>query len=702
MFHQIYDRYFGEQVSDNRRVFNSIHLIAVIGLLCSTILTYLYIPGKVPFYTCIGTVIFFMLTAIEANRINNTKIPVVIMSFAFNNIFLAMVYLSYGRLVCMIPIYFIFGLLYTVLLLNDKWGLIITIIQTIFYLGLIIYASRGQISPLLQVDESFRDYSGIFIAIAVAGVFGGLAVWYRIRIQQEERKKADAIHAKIMEDYISKDIFLLNMSHEIRTPMNAIVGTVNLMLDQNVNDRVRDSVYNILNSCNALLSITNELMDVSKADSRQITVNTVKFDFGEFLYEIINMISVRLMDTGVDLYVEIDKKIPQYLYGDTSRLRQLFINILNNAVKYTQKGKIILRVICDEMMDETISLRVEVEDTGIGIRSEDLPKLFRVYERIHEDDEKQRGVEGTGLGLPICKEILNKLNGEIHVKSQYGVGSVFDFELALGVQAEPLLLSGLKTDRLNVLIYEKNEEAQSFLLGVLNTLGVSCQIPEDTKEFEEMILSRKFSHLLIAYERYMENIRFLDTMILSEKLILITDISRIVSLNKYGSIITRPAHALNVMAALGNRSNNYVHEIIRKGGFSCPGATLLVVDDNLTNLTVAGGLLKKYDATILTALSGMECLNILENNHVDLVFMDYMMPEMNGIDTLIKIREMEDPHMKSLPVIALTANVVNGAKEMFLDAGFDDYIAKPIEVDRIERALRTHLPRELIVVKQGN
>ncbi|MCR5223415.1 MAG: response regulator [Lachnospiraceae bacterium] len=699
MIQQIYDRFFGDQVSNDRRVFNSIHVISIIGLIFTTFLVYIYIPGRIVLYSSVGIVLLCMLTLVEANRIDNTKIPVIIMSSVFNYIFLPLAYLSYGRVVCVIPVYFIFGLLYCALLLSDKWGLILTIVQTVFYIALIIYGSSVQASPLLEGQELLRDYTGAYVAVVVSGFVGGLAVRNRIIIQEKERIRADQLHEMIMKDYITKDIFLVNMSHEIRTPMNAIVGTVNLLLEQNVNDRVRDGIYNILNSCNALLSITNELLDTSKTDIQQVTVNTGRYDLKELLLEIINMITVRLMGSEVDLYVEISDKVPRYLYGDASKIRQLFINLLNNAVKYTRTGRIDLKISTKVKSNEEVLLCVDVKDTGIGIKEENLPKLFLAYERVQEGEKAQRGVEGTGLGLAICQEILNKLGGEIRVKSEYHVGSTFSFFVPQKADMETMLVEEIKAGEMRVLLYEKDEEAQEYLQQILELLKVPYYCPEDTKDFEENLLSRQYSHLFLAYERYMENIKFLDTMIRNEKLVMITDISHSAPLYKYGCVIHRPAHVLNARSALTNESNNYVHEIIRKGGFTCPDATILVVDDNLTNLTVAQGLLKKYEATILTALSGMECLNILENSHVDMIFLDYMMPEMNGIDTLIKIREMDDPQNSMVPVVALTANVVNGAKEMFIEAGFDDYISKPVQIDRLERTLKTFLPREMIIAK---
>ena len=699
MIQQIYDRFFGDQVSNDRRVFNSIHVISIIGLIFTTFLVYIYIPGRIVLYSSVGIVLLCMLTLVEAKMIDNTKIPVIIMSSVFNYIFLPLAYLSYGRVVCVIPVYFIFGLLYCALLLSDKWGLILTIVQTVFYIALIIYGSSVQASPLLEGQELLRDYTGAYVAVVVSGFVGGLAVRNRIIIQEKERIRADQLHEMIMKDYITKDIFLVNMSHEIRTPMNAIVGTVNLLLEQNVNDRVRDGIYNILNSCNALLSITNELLDTSKTDIQQVTVNTGRYDLKELLLEIINMITVRLMGSEVDLYVEISDKVPRYLYGDASKIRQLFINLLNNAVKYTRTGRIDLKISTKVKSNEEVLLCVDVKDTGIGIKEENLPKLFEAYERVQEGEKAQRGVEGTGLGLAICQEILNKLGGEIRVKSEYHVGSTFSFFVPQKADMETMLVEEIKAGEQRVLLYEKDEEAQEYLQQILEQLKVPYYCPEDTKDFEENLLSRQYSHLFLAYERYMENIKFLDTMIRNEKLVMITDISHSAPLYKYGCVINRPAHVLNARSALTNESNNYVHEIIRKGGFTCPDATILVVDDNLTNLTVAQGLLKKYEATILTALSGMECLNILENSHVDMIFLDYMMPEMNGIDTLIKIREMDDPQNSMVPVVALTANVVNGAKEMFMEAGFDDYISKPVQIDRLERTLKTFLPREMIIAK---
>ena len=196
---------------------------------------------------------------------------------------------------------------------------------------------------------------------------------------------------------------------------------------------------------------------------------------------------------------------------------------------------------------------------------------------------------------------------------------------------------------------------------------------------------------------YYGDMRFLENELTKENLVIIASLNESISINKVGYVMTRPLHALNVSSVLLNNDSTYAREVVNKGGFTCPNATILVVDDNLTNLNVASGILRKYKATVLTALSGKEGLDVLRKQHIDIVFLDYMMPEMNGIDTLEAIRSMRDRSVAGLPVVALTANVINGAREMFMEAGFNDFISKPIEIDRLEKSLRTLLPKELLV-----
>ena len=291
------------------------------------------------------------------------------------------------------------------------------------------------------------------------------------------------------------------------------------------------------------------------------------------------------------------------------------------------------------------------------------------------------------------------MNGTISVKSEYHVGSTFSFKVPQQVEFFEPIAQIEDSARYRILVFEKNEDLSDNIKKVLESLGVSADYALSRMEFEAMLLSNRYSHVIIASERYLSNIRFIERKLKDEKLIVICEISQSIQLDRNGYLLIRPVHIMNVAMAIQSENNSFVREIITKGGFSCPDANILVVDDNITNLDVAMRLLKKYDANVLTASSGAECITILNTHPVDLVFLDYMMPEMNGIDTLEHIRNLPSQKLKQLPIIALTANVINGAREMFLEAGFCEYIAKPIEIDRLERALKTFLPKDLIVLK---
>lgn len=697
MINNLKNTFWGNDVEGEVRVFNNIHLISIIGLLFSAVLSYIFIPEDSAFYMTIGIAIMAMLTFVEANRTQNYRIPVIIMSVFFNFFYLPYLFIAFGKYTCMIPVYFIFGLLYSILLINDHYGVLMVFIQTAFHIILIINFISYRFNSATAKYATFKDYLGVYIAIVFSGLIGGMAVKFKITQQKKETTLADALHSQLMQDYMSKNIFLINMSHEIRTPMNAIVGTVNLLLEQDINEHVRDCVYNILNSCNALLSITNELMDISKADLDEIPLTIVRYDLNEMIMEITNMMSVRLMDSHVSLYIELDENMPRYLYGDSAKIRQIFVNLLNNAVKYTNDGKIILRIKSTPIDSENIQFYAEIEDTGMGIKEENLEKLFKVYSRVQEDEQRQ--IEGTGLGLTLCQEYIRRMNGHINVTSTYHVGSIFSFDLPQKVDGHEKIVNINPCRGANVLVLETEPERLFYLKGILSKIKIAVSYAEDEMEFKKYLSSESYTHILISYENYSLLKDQLNDLLSGQKLVLMSDIAQIATIEQSGCILTRPINLINLVVALSNQTNNYVHEIIRKGGFVCPKATIMVVDDNITNITVANGILRKYNATVLTALSGKECLTVLESHHVDMIFLDYMMPEMNGIDTLEAIRKLPDPYFAKLPIISLTANVVNGAREMFLNAGFDDYISKPIEVERIERALKTFLPRDYIEIK---
>lgn len=689
--------YNKKELSSDMFMFNVIHTICVIGMLVLTIFIPFFFEDVRAVYMNFGICVLFLLTMIEANRTGRVSVSVVFMSVVFNVLFMPSMMFLFGKYVCVIPVYFLFGILYTVLMLDAKRATILSIFESAIYMAVLVISLRviPTLPPDAEKNDIFVVYGGAFVAVIIVGLCSGAAIRFRFLGYERSFAEAERLKAEALDAYVAKDMFLINMSHEIRTPMNAIVGTVDLLLDQKVSEHVSDNIYNILNSCNALLSITDELMDLSKSESGEINLYSSTYDLSDLLMEVINMMTVRLTESNLDFFVDINKNIPRYLYGDASKIRQLLSNILNNAIKFTHFGRISLRVDFKVLNSDSIELIVDVEDTGVGIRKEDIPKLFVKSEKSKSDSSVET-IDGSGMGLAICSEIIEEMNGEISVQSEYNKGSVFTIKIPQKFTSMDIVAYIPDADQYKILIFEKNKDNYDQVKKTLDSLGLESDQARNKQDFERLLNVNRYTHVFVSNERYEECESFLNERLISEKIVAFLDIDDNVLINKATSALTRPIHSLNIAALIKNETNSYVRDISRKGGFKCPQATILVVDDNYTNLNVASALISKYQANVITALSGKECLRIIRETDVNLIFLDYMMPEMDGIDTLENIRKIPGSQYASMPVVALTANVISGAREMFLEAGFDDFMAKPISVDKIERVLKKYLPKEYV------
>ncbi|MCR5686707.1 MAG: response regulator [Lachnospiraceae bacterium] len=676
-----------------------IHSICIIGMLIITCIIGLFIEDPKAIYLSFGTCVMFVLTMAEANRTQRFKQCVIFMSLFFNFVYMPEIYRLFNRNISVIPVYFLFGILYSIIMIDAKTAVILGSAETAFFTAFLVFMrnrmTTGLESPMRR--DIVISYTAALIAEVAVGVCAGAAVRFRFMFHQKMQEEAEEKKVEAMDAYIAKDMFLINMSHEIRTPMNAIVGTVDLLLDQEVSEHVSDSVYNILNSCNALLSITDELMDLSRSENGSVELFASTYDLSDILNEVINMMTVRLTESNLSFYVDINRNIPRFLYGDSSKIRQLFVNILNNAVKFTRSGKIIMRVDYRFSSSDMIELIVDIEDTGIGIKKENIKDLFS--KRSSDPDDEGLSPEGAGMGLSICAEILKEMNGEISVQSEYMSGSVFTFRVPQRFTSMDTVAYLPDPHLYKLLVYEKDSESLAHVRKILEALDVEADYARTKQDMERLINVNRYTHVLVANENSEEYDSIFRNRLIEEDIVVFLNIDDSVRIADATTILTRPIHILNIAALLKNETNTYVREISRKGGFECPRATILVVDDNYTNLNVARAILEKYGATVLTAMSGKDALRVLSDHEADLVFLDYMMPEMNGIDTLENIRKIPGSKYVSMPVVALTANVVSGAREMFLEAGFEDFLAKPISIDKMEKMLRKYLRRDLIVAK---
>ncbi len=404
---------------------------------------------------------------------------------------------------------------------------------------------------------------------------------------QQKNEELEAAKSAVEKAEYARDIFLANMSHELRTPINTILGLNELILRESQEETVKEYARDIRQAGNILLALVSDILDFSKLEADKLELTEGIYDVSSLLNDLINSISVQQRRKKLDLVLEIAQDIPYKLFGDEIHIRQVIGNLLSNAVRYTDKGKITLHVSWKEMSEDTIEIYVIVKDTGIGIKEEDIPKLFMAFQRM--DSTVRSKDDRTGLGLAITDRLLEMMGSKLQVQSVYGKGSAFSFKiLQKVVDREPL------------------------------------------GDFE-----KQYTESLRSIEDYHEK-------------------------------------------------------------FIAPMGRILIVDDNAMNLAVAQGLLKGTRLQIDVAASGEECLELIKRKTYHLICMDHMMPVMDGVQTLHAIRELEGNPSRDIPVIALTANAVAGAKEMYLKEGFQDYLTKPIDADKLENMLIEYLPSNVV------
>lgn len=384
----------------------------------------------------------------------------------------------------------------------------------------------------------------------------------------------------------AKTQFLARMSHEIRTPINAVLGMNEMILEESTEEGVKNYAHDVKDSSMLLLSIVNDLLDSSKIESGKMELVEDRYEMGSLLNDLYNMSSIKAKEKKLDLQFEIDSRMPRGYIGDEKRIKQVVLNLLTNAIKYTHKGSVTMTVRCENITEDTASLVFAVKDSGIGIKPADMEKLTGEFQRL--DLVRNKNIEGTGLGLNIVRQFLKLMGSELQVQSEYEKGSVFSFELQQRI-------------------------VNSAPLG----------------DFRKRLLQGGDDKKRIAY--------------------------------------------------------------------TAPEAKILVVDDSLMNLKVFAALMKGSKAQLVEASNGIECLELLRQQKFDLVFLDHMMPGMDGIDVLQKIKE--ENLCGGTPVVMLTANAIVGERDKYLAMGFDDFLSKPILPYVLDRMVVQHLPKEKVIVE---
>jgi len=514
-----------------------------------------------------------------------------------------------------------------------------------------------------------------------------------IQLHEYERSKAKAENAsKAKSDFLSK------MSHEIRTPMNAILGMAELMLREDISGVALRQATIIKQSGNYLLSILNDILDFSKVESGKMEILNAPYLFHSTINDVINITKIRMADTALDFAVFIDHNIPGELVGDEIRLRQILLNVLSNSIKYTKDGHFTLEIMSKTSSANSIDLIIKVSDTGSGIKQEHLDELFSEFSQFQV--QQNRHVEGTGLGLAITRNLLQLMGGNISVSSEYGSGSEFTINLPQGLvkSSKPYVVNVADFAGRRVLLYGKTPLNLEFVAKALNNMGVAYLIVTDDNLFERKLYEHRWTHVFAEDELAYEAISKVRGIAMDTKVVMMSE--TIHEINEPDiSLLVMPAYFLSIANVFTGYGVNDVY--FSKGSrqttqqFKASDAKVLIVDDMDVNLFVCEGMLEPYEVQITLCTSGRDAIEAVRNNEFDLVLMDHMMPEMDGVETVRHIRELsreKDDRFSTLPIIALTANTIAGAKEMFLNNGFNDFLAKPMEAPKLHIILAKWIP----------
>ncbi|MDL2274367.1 response regulator [Oscillospiraceae bacterium OttesenSCG-928-G22] len=518
---------------------------------------------------------------------------------------------------------------------------------------------------------------------------GAIAIFHDYTEILQAKQQAEAANQ-------AKSGFLARMSHEIRTPMNAIVGMCELILREDLSPVIYGHAMGIRQASANLLSIINDILDLSKIESGKLEIISAEYLPASLINDVINVIRMRLAEKNIEFLVFIDAALPNRLYGDEVRIRQILMNLLSNAVKYTATGFVSLSIQGRYVDDRTVELQIDVADSGMGVKEEDKAKLFDNFVQVNT--EKIRGIEGTGLGLAITQNLCEAMGGSITLDSVYGEGSTFSVTLPQTI-ADPHPLAAITAPVApTVLLYEIRSRYGGSIRASLENLGVPCTLVDMQSKFYEELEAAgdKYTHIFVAHLLLDSAMKTVEKMGISAKIVSMIDYdTQVVTQNV--ETVPLPVHALSIANVINEETDKlYLGNADDTIRFIAPSARILVVDDITTNLTVVEGLLAPYQMQIDTCKSGAEAIALIEKYQYDMVFMDHMMPEMDGLEATSRIRQLPsfDGYAKTLPIVALTANAVSGMKEMFLNNGMNDYLAKPIETPKLNAMLDKWIPKE--------
>ena len=522
--------------------------------------------------------------------------------------------------------------------------------------------------------------------------------------EEKKNKRLDESIEKLKAAQSAKDDFLANVSHELRTPLNTIVGVSSDLAGQDLPAGAKEAALDILMAGRNLTFLVADIVDFSELEGDKVHVQNDRYSISSVINDLVNMAGAWNSEKNLEIIVDISSDMPSELIGDSLKIYRVILNVLNNAIKFTRDGGV-----CAEISfrreEYGGNLCVKVKDTGIGMSEDEIAHLNDVYNQA--DTGRGRSEGGVGLGLPIARKLTAYMNGFIHVESVKGEGSEFMITIPQAVADETPIVTVNDLARKKILFYIDTEkyrnasvrdwflQSSQHMVSLLKLDATRCGSVQELKRRTE---NERYTHVFTGYEEYVEHKDIFDSLASKMSIGVIVDGEDDLNMMHDGVyFVFKPFHVFSIAAALnGTENTSSTFGQRNEGGFVVKDARVLVVDDSPMNLKVVERFLSHYGISIDMASDGQSAVEKTKKIRYDLIFMDHMMPGMDGVQTLREIRTIRGNSREIVPVVALTANALVGAQEMYLNEGFVAYISKPVKAADLENCLLKFLPEDKI------